>query len=87
VVGPEQAQVMEQEVQSLLVKKAIDLIPPPERNTWYYSSEKGWRVTSYHRSSSAEPVSGEIQVQDPDNPSYCEPAHVRGLFCQDQSSF
>lgn len=35
--GPEQAQVMEQEVLSLLIKEAIDIIPPPERNTGFYS--------------------------------------------------
>lgn len=37
VVGPKQAQVMEQEVQSLLAKEAIDIIPPPDRNVRFCS--------------------------------------------------
>ncbi len=34
---PEQGQVMEQEVYSLLVKEAIERVPPPDRESGFYS--------------------------------------------------
>lgn len=37
VVGPEQVRVMEQEVQSLLVKEAIERVPLPDRESGFYS--------------------------------------------------
>lgn len=37
VVSPEQAQVLEQEVRSLLVKEAIERVPLPLRDHWFYS--------------------------------------------------
>jgi len=37
VVGPEQALVMEQEVKTLLQKEAIERVPPPSKESGYYS--------------------------------------------------
>ena len=37
MVGPEQVRVMEQEVQSLLVKEAIERVPLPYRESGFYS--------------------------------------------------
>lgn len=37
IVSPEQAGVMDMEVQSLLVKEAIEIFPPHERETGFYS--------------------------------------------------
>lgn len=37
VVGPEQALVLEQEVKTLLLKGAIERVPPPSRELGYYS--------------------------------------------------
>ncbi|XDV14274.1 hypothetical protein PO909_002450 [Leuciscus waleckii] len=37
LVGPEQALVMEQEVETLLRKEAIERVPPPSRESGYYS--------------------------------------------------
>ncbi len=37
LVRPEQALVMEQEVDTLLRKEAIDVVPPHERESWFYS--------------------------------------------------
>ena len=36
-VVPEQARVMEQEVQTLLVKGAIEIVPLPEKESGFYS--------------------------------------------------
>ncbi len=37
LVGPEQALVMEQEVKALLRKEAIEVVPPHERESGFYS--------------------------------------------------
>ncbi len=37
LVGPEQALVMEREVETLLRKEAIEVVPPRERESGFYS--------------------------------------------------
>ncbi|CAM4654716.1 unnamed protein product [Leuciscus chuanchicus] len=45
VVGPEQVLVMEQEVNTLLEKGAIEYVPPSNRETGFYSRSEDWFVT------------------------------------------
>ncbi|KAL0161749.1 hypothetical protein M9458_045474, partial [Cirrhinus mrigala] len=61
LVGPEQALAMEQEVNALLRKEAIEVVPPHHR-VWVlqlvlHCSKEGWGVVSDLRSASAEPRS------------------------------
>ncbi len=50
---PEQGQVMEQEVYSLLVKEAIERVPPPDRESGFYSryfivpKKDGWVACNF----------------------------------------
>ncbi|XDV51917.1 hypothetical protein PO909_020709 [Leuciscus waleckii] len=92
VVGPEQVRVMEQEVQSLLVKdsfghrtcssarQGVRVLQPV-----LHSSQEGWGVASNNRSQALESFSEEIQVQDAHNSSHRESDPVRGLVRHDRS--
>ncbi len=40
LVGPEQALVMEQEVSTLLRKEAIEVVPPIDKESGFYSSNE-----------------------------------------------
>ncbi len=51
---------MEQEVDTLLRKEAIEVVP----QLVLCSSKEGWRVASHFRSASVEPLSQQTGVQD-----------------------
>ncbi len=88
--NPEQALVLEQEVSSLLRKEAIEVVPPLDRESGFYSryfrcSKEGWRATSNFRSAATEPLSQPPEVQN----AYCKTGRVsdqiRGLVRHDRS--
>ncbi len=64
LVGPEQALVMEQEVSTLLRKEAIEVVPPLDKESEFYSRTSLFLgrmgVASYFRSKLTEP----LKVQD-----------------------
>ncbi len=59
---------MEKELDTLLRKEAIEIVPPHDRvrvlQSLLHSSEEGWEVASYSRSEIIEPLSHKTQVQD-----------------------
>ncbi len=86
--GPEQALVMEREVDALLREEAIEVVPPHKRESGFYSryfisSQEGRRVASHFRSASVEPLSQQTEVQDAQNRSCLRSG--RGLVCHDRS--
>ncbi len=81
---------MEQEVKALLRKEAIEVVPPHERESGFYSRyfivpKEGWRVASNHRSASTEPLSQSAEVQDAHAEASCVTNQVQGLVCHDRS--
>ncbi len=90
LVGPKQALVMEQEVETILRKEAIEVVPPHNTESGFYSryfivSEEGWRSASNSRSKTTELLSHETQVQDAYYQASRVPDQVRGLVCDDRS--
>ncbi len=89
LVGPEQALVMEQEVDTLLRKEATEVDPPHDRvrvlHPLRHRSEEGWGVASYSRSEIIEPLRHETQVQDAFYQASRVSNQVRGLVCDDRS--
>ncbi len=88
--GPEQALVMEQEVETLLRKEAIKVVPPHDTESEFYShyfivpkKDGGLRpILNLRR---PEPLSHETQVQDAYYQASRIPNQVRGLVCDDRS--
>ncbi len=70
LLGPEQALVMEQEVDTLLRKEAIKVVTPRDRESGFYSVEL---------------LSHETQDQDAYCQAICVSNQVRGLVCDDRS--
>ncbi len=69
LVGPEQALVMEREVEYSLEKEGHQGGPSSQKRVWVlqpvlHSSREGWRVVSHFRSASVEPFSQQTEVQD-----------------------
>ncbi len=91
LVGPEQALVLEQEVNTLLRKEAIEVVPPLSRQgvrvlqPVLHCSKEGWGVASDFRSAAIEPLSHASEVQN----AHCQTGRVsdqvRGLVCHDRS--
>ncbi len=88
--NPEQALVLEQEVSSLLRKEAIEVVPPLDRESGFYSRyfvvpKKDGGATSNFRSAATEPLSQPPEVQN----AYCKTGRVsnqiRGLVRHDRS--
>ncbi len=82
--GPEQALVMEREVDALLREEAIEVVPPHKRESGFYSryfisSQEGRRVASHFRSASVEPLSQQTEVQDAQNRSCLRSGPRTGL--------
>ncbi len=89
-MSPEQALVLEQEVSSLLRKEAIEVVPPLDRESGFYSRyfvvpKKNGGATSNFRSAATEPLSQAPEVQN----AYCKTGRVsdqiRGLVRHDRS--
>ncbi len=89
LVGPEQALVMEQEVENLLRKEAIELVPPHDTESGFYSRyfivPEKWRSASNSRSKTTELLSHETQFQDAYYQASRVPNQVRGLVYDDRS--
>ncbi len=86
LVGPEQALVMEQEVDTLLRKDATEVVPPCDRiRILEEVPKKDGGIASYSRSEIIEPLSHETQVQDDYYQASRVPNQVRGLVCDDRS--
>ncbi len=86
LVGPEQALVMEQEVDTLLRKDATEVVPPCDRiRVLEEVPKKDGGIASYSRSEIIEPLSHETQVQDDYYQASRVPNQVRGLVCDDRS--
>ncbi len=90
LVGPEQALVMEREVDTLLRKGAIEVVPPNERESGFYSryfivpkKDGGLRPILDLRQ--FEPLSQQTEVQDAHSQTGRVSDQVRGLVCHDQS--
>ncbi len=84
--GPEQALVMEQEVDTLLRKDATEVVPPCDRiRVLEEVPKKDGGIASYSRSEIIEPLSHETQVQDDYDQASRVPNQVRGLVCDDRS--
>ncbi len=90
LVGPEQDLVMKQEVDTLLRKEAIEVVPSSRQRVrvllpLLHHFEEGRGVASNSRYEIIEPLSHETQVQD----TYFQASHVsyqiRGLVCDDRS--
>ncbi len=69
LVGPEQALVMEREVEYSLEKGGHQGGPSSRKRVRVlqpvlHSSQEGWRVASHFRSASVEPLSQQTEVQD-----------------------
>ncbi len=89
-VNPEQALVLEQEVSSLPRKEAIEVVPPLDRESGFYSRyfvvpKKDGGATSNFRSAATELLSQAPEVQN----AYCKTGRVldqiRGLVRHDRS--
>ncbi len=81
---------MEQEVDTLLRKEAIEVVPLHERESGFYSRyfivpKKDGGVASDFISASAEPLSHATEVQDADTQTGRVSDQVRGLVCHDRS--
>ncbi len=65
LVGPEQALVMEQEVSTLLRKEAIEVVPPLDKESGFYSCTSLFleRGSVLFRSKLTEPLSHTTEVQ------------------------
>ncbi|KAL0147124.1 hypothetical protein M9458_057648, partial [Cirrhinus mrigala] len=90
LVGPEQAPVMEQEVETLLRKEAIELVPPHERESGFYSryfivpkKDGGLRPIIDLRQLNRSVM--RLKFMD----AYCQASNVtnqvQGLVCDDRS--
>ncbi|KAL0198941.1 hypothetical protein M9458_007481, partial [Cirrhinus mrigala] len=71
VVSPEQGLVMEQEVDTLLRKEAIEVVPPHDRESGFYSRyfiipKKDGGLRPFFRSEAAETLSHVAEVQNAD---------------------
>ncbi len=82
--------LLEQEVNTLLRKEAIEVVPPLERESGFYSRyfivlKKDGGVVSDFRSASAEPLSHATEVQDAHAQTGCVSDQVQGLVCHDRS--
>ncbi len=63
LVGPEQALVMEQEVSTLLSKEAIEVVPPLDKESGFYSHTSLFLGKFFFRSKLTEPLSHTTEVQ------------------------
>ncbi len=90
LVGPEQALVMEREVDTLLRKGAIKVVPPHERESRFYSryfivpkKDGGLRpILDLHQ---FEPLSQQTEVQDAHSQTGRVSDQVRGRVSHNQS--
>ncbi len=73
--------MLEQEVNTLLRTEAIEVVPPLERESGFYSQyfivpKKDGGVASDFRTASAEPLSHATEVQDAHDQTGCVPDQV-----------
>ncbi len=89
-MGPKQALVLEQEVNTLLRKEAIEVVPPLDRESGFYSRyftvpKKDGGVASDFRTAAIELLRHASEVQN----AHCQTGRVsdqvRGLVCHDRS--
>ncbi len=88
LLGPEQALVMEREVDTLLRKGAIEMVPPHERESGFYSRyfivpKKDEGLRPILDLCQFEPLSQQTEVQDAQ--TGCVSDQVRGLVCHNRS--
>ncbi len=90
-MDPGQALILGQEVDTLLRKETIEVVPPHKRESGFivqpvpHSSKEGWRVASHSRFASIEPLSLQTEVQDDHTQTGRVSDQVRGLVCHDRS--